>query len=93
VKNIITDLAKEFKASGSLSRVVPFEAVQWRDNKPVWNQEICFKCGICYLSCPDAAIVLVDDGYYDVDGDRCKGCGVCEQACINNAIDMSPEKK
>ena len=93
MKKIITKLAKEFNVATNIVGQSCFDANLWRDKKPVWNKDRCFKCGICYLSCPDAAVVLVDDGFYDVDADRCKGCGVCEQACINEAIVMTPEEK
>jgi len=65
----------------------------WRDKKPVWDRKRCFKCGSCYLSCPDAAIMKVDDGYYDMQQDICKGCGICARECLNDALAMTPEGK
>ena len=65
----------------------------WREKKPVWTRTSCFKCAVCYLSCPDAAIMQVDDGYYDMHQDVCKGCGICARECPNDAITMTPEVK
>ena len=94
MKKTISNIARDLNIGGSNSVTgMPFNALQWRDKKPEWNKDRCFKCGICYLSCPDSAIFLAPDGFYDVDADRCKGCGVCETACINEAIVMNPEVK
>ena len=69
-----------------------YDARQWRDHRPVWEREVCLKCGICHLSCPDAAVIEVDEGFYDSDPERCKGCGICARECINEAITMVAEK-
>lgn len=68
-----------------------YTASVWRGQRPFWEVERCFKCGICFLSCPDAAIMLQDDGTYGLDPDRCKGCGICAGECPNEAITMKPE--
>jgi 2-oxoacid:acceptor oxidoreductase delta subunit (pyruvate/2-ketoisovalerate family) len=64
----------------------------WREKKPVWDRPRCFKCGICWISCPDAAVRVVDEGFYDSDPERCKGCGICAGVCWNEAITMVPEQ-
>jgi 2-oxoacid:acceptor oxidoreductase delta subunit (pyruvate/2-ketoisovalerate family) len=64
----------------------------WREKKPVWDRQRCFKCGMCWLACPDAAIRPVDQGFYDSEPERCKGCGICAAVCWNDAITMAPEK-
>jgi 2-oxoacid:acceptor oxidoreductase delta subunit (pyruvate/2-ketoisovalerate family) len=64
----------------------------WREKKPVWDRQGCFKCGMCWLACPDAAVLADDEGFYDSDPERCKGCGICATVCWNDAITMAPEK-
>ena len=68
-----------------------FNAREWRDQRPVWDRELCFKCGICYINCPDAAVIEVDEGFYDSDPQKCKGCGICVRECPNDAIAMTAE--
>lgn len=70
-----------------------YTGADWREKKPVRDRNRCFKCGMCYLSCPDAAILQVEDGYYDIHLDICKGCGICARECLNDAIIMTPEGK
>lgn len=63
----------------------------WRNNKPVWDNEKCVKCGICYLFCPDSAVRMDDDGYYQLELDYCKGCGLCSRQCPTGCISMEEE--
>ncbi|MCX8043394.1 MAG: 4Fe-4S binding protein [Desulfobacterota bacterium] len=67
-----------------------YTALLWREQHPVWHTERCFQCGTCFLCCPDAAITLRNDGYYDMIPERCKGCGICAGECPNEAIAMQP---
>jgi len=53
---------------------------------------VCNGCGICYIYCPDAAIVR-DGETYRVLYDYCKGCGICAEECPRNVIDMEEESK
>jgi len=62
----------------------------WRFERPVWDTEKCIRCGVCYLSCPDGAIFLNEDGYYEADLVYCKGCGVCIQQCWTGCITLEP---
>ncbi|MBW2652992.1 MAG: 4Fe-4S binding protein, partial [Deltaproteobacteria bacterium] len=57
-----------------------------------WDKEMCVRCGLCYIFCPDAAIKRGDDGYYEADLDYCKGCGICHRECWFGAISMTEEK-
>ena len=46
---------------------------------------------LCWLYCPDAA-VLVDGEVFDgFDYDLCKGCELCAEMCPAGAIEMVPE--
>jgi len=56
----------------------------------------CFSCGNCtfcdncFYYCPDMAISRVGNGY-SVDGDFCKGCGLCVSECPTGSIIMRQE--
>jgi 2-oxoacid:acceptor oxidoreductase delta subunit (pyruvate/2-ketoisovalerate family) len=65
----------------------------WRDTEPVWDYDRCCTCGICWISCPDAAIFRTGEGYFDRDPERCKGCGVCARECVNDAITMTAVRR
>ncbi len=57
----------------------------WRVFKPVIIPEKCKDCGICWLYCPDAAIVRGEKHPF-VDYNVCKGCLICMQECPFKAI-------
>ncbi|MBN1380855.1 MAG: 4Fe-4S binding protein [Deltaproteobacteria bacterium] len=63
----------------------------WRSQRPVWNNNKCIKCGICYIFCPEGCIHEGTDGYFYADLDYCKGCGICAQECWPAAISMVEE--
>jgi pyruvate ferredoxin oxidoreductase delta subunit len=65
----------------------------WRSQRPIMDKERCNKCGLCWLYCPDAAIKLLEDGYYEIDPFYCKGCGICAKACAKEAITMIEEEE
>ena len=65
----------------------------WRSDRPILDKEKCNKCGLCWLYCPDAAIKLLDDGYYKPDLYYCKGCGICAKVCPRKAIEMIEEEE
>ncbi len=60
----------------------------WRFERPVWDTQKCVQCGICYLSCPDGAILQNKDGFYEADLTYCKGCGLCIQQCVTGCISL-----
>ena len=66
----------------------------WRTFKPVWDQEKCKQCMICWQFCPDSSIPLDDKGKrVETDFDFCKGCGICAKECPFKAIEMVREDK
>jgi NADPH-dependent glutamate synthase beta subunit-like oxidoreductase/Pyruvate/2-oxoacid:ferredoxin oxidoreductase delta subunit len=56
----------------------------------------CFSCGQCtlcdncLLACPDMAVTRANGGYA-IDGDYCKGCGLCVAECPSGALAMAEE--
>jgi NADPH-dependent glutamate synthase beta subunit-like oxidoreductase len=60
------------------------------------ESERCFSCGQCifcdncYTYCPDLAVSRVADGYA-VNGDYCKGCGICVRECPTGSMEMVEE--
>ena len=66
-----------------------FKTGDWRSQKPIWIEEKCKQCGLCFPVCPDDAIpVTKDQKRTDFNYDVCKGCMVCLKACPFNAIEM-----
>jgi pyruvate ferredoxin oxidoreductase delta subunit len=69
-----------------------YKTGDWRDQRPVIDQELCKNCGICRAVCPDDA-VSVQDEHYKINYDYCKGCGICAHECTADAIEMVQEEK
>jgi pyruvate ferredoxin oxidoreductase delta subunit len=69
-----------------------YKTGDWRDQRPVIDQETCKQCGICKEVCPDDAVRVINDQYV-IDYDFCKGCGICAYECTADAIEMVPEDK
>ena len=63
----------------------------WRTFKPVWNYDICTKCMICFVRCPEGCIAVNDDGFPRTDYDNCKGCMICAEECPFKAIERVRE--
>ncbi len=51
----------------------------------------CIACDNCFQYCPDLAIRRLPGGGYEVDGDYCKGCGVCVRECPTGSMEMVEE--
>jgi len=66
------------------------------DGEVIAESQRCFSCGNCtfcdncYYYCPDMAIKR-ENGGYSVNGDYCKGCGLCVRECPTGAIVMRQE--
>lgn len=65
----------------------------WRTFIPVWTEEKCIHCFICWVNCPDTSILVAEDKMTGIDFDHCKGCGICANVCPKDAIEMIKEKK
>jgi pyruvate ferredoxin oxidoreductase gamma subunit len=63
----------------------------WRQFRPVLEREKCNRCWLCFVSCPEAAIVLDDEEYPRVDLDVCKGCLLCAHECPTHAFRVERE--
>jgi len=63
----------------------------WRTFRPEVNLDKCVHCMMCWLVCPDNAVVVKDGKMTGFFYDHCKGCGVCANECPVNAIEMVPE--
>ncbi|MCS7263311.1 MAG: 2-oxoacid:acceptor oxidoreductase family protein [Armatimonadetes bacterium] len=53
----------------------------WRLERPVFDPQKCVQCLMCWLVCPDSAIVLESGKVVGIDYDHCKGCGLCSLQC------------
>lgn len=60
----------------------------WRAMRPVWNEENCKNCLLCWVVCPDSSIVVENGEMIGIDYDHCKGCGVCVHQCHFDALEM-----
>jgi 2-oxoacid:acceptor oxidoreductase delta subunit (pyruvate/2-ketoisovalerate family) len=61
----------------------------WRTGlKPAVDLDTCVDCLLCWLYCPDSAIVLDGVAFAGVDLDYCKGCELCAAVCPTGAIEM-----
>lgn len=69
----------------------------WRSDRPVRVEEKCTQCLLCWIFCPDTAVIVEDEKVVGFDLDHCKGCGICADQCPTNpkfdskAITMVPE--
>lgn len=69
-----------------------YKTGDWKVFKPVIDRKKCTKCGLCWVYCPDASIIISEDGSYEVNLDFCKGCGICANECPVKAISMVREE-
>ncbi len=65
---------------------------EWRSQKPIWKEDVCKHCFLCFPVCPDSSIMVKDGKMTGIDMDHCKGCGVCANQCPFKAIEMIDEE-
>ena len=58
----------------------------WRLERPIIDPNICTRCRLCLVLCPDGTMALDDDGYPVIDYDHCKGCMICRELCPVDGI-------
>lgn len=67
-----------------------FKTGDWRIIAPKWNKEVCRQCTLCWVVCPENAIIIDKEKQEltHIDYDYCKGCGICAKTCPFKAISM-----
>ena len=65
-----------------------FNTGDWRSKAPVWYQENCKQCLLCFPVCPDSSIPVANSKRGEFDMFHCKGCGICARVCPFGAIAM-----
>jgi pyruvate ferredoxin oxidoreductase delta subunit len=71
---------------------VKYKTGDWRAFKPVVDRTKCVNCLLCWIYCPDSAIIRREK-WVEVNYEHCKGCGICAHECPTKAIEMVEEQK
>jgi len=80
------------KGPGGQSRSKTYRRGTTKSMRPVVRFDLCTKCTLCWLECPDECFDPTPDGLYDVDYEYCTGCGKCAQVCpVEGCIVMVDE--
>ncbi len=53
--------------------------------RPYVDSEVCNKCGLCIMYCPEGIIFKSDKGI-EIDYQFCKGCLICVNECKRKAM-------
>jgi 2-oxoacid:acceptor oxidoreductase delta subunit (pyruvate/2-ketoisovalerate family) len=70
----------------------PVKTGSWRTGvRPSVDLSLCVDCLLCWLYCPDSAVVLDGTAFGGFDLDVCKGCEICAEMCPTHAIEMVPD--
>ena len=82
-------------ATGGVVRPDPAERPRtggWRTGlRPEVELAKCVDCLLCWVYCPDSAIVTEGGAFAGFDLDHCKGCEICAAVCPTGAIEMVSE--
>ena len=65
---------------------------EWRSQRPERDPEKCTNCGLCWMFCPDNAVLPEGDSF-QICYTYCKGCGICARECPMGAITIVKETK
>ena len=66
-----------------------FKTGDWKSLTPIFIEDKCKQCGLCFPVCPDDSIpVNKDQKRENFNYDYCKGCGICAKVCPFDAIIM-----
>jgi 2-oxoacid:acceptor oxidoreductase delta subunit (pyruvate/2-ketoisovalerate family) len=61
----------------------------WRTGlRPSVDLSSCVNCLLCWLYCPDSAVLLEGTDFAGFDLDYCKGCELCAAVCPTGAVEM-----
>lgn len=69
---------------------------EWKIEVPVVDRGKCIGCSACARNCPEATIIMKEEGGKRrpiVQYKYCKGCGVCAHVCPVEAISMNLRSK
>jgi NADH-quinone oxidoreductase subunit I len=68
---------------------------------PDTNETLCIACDLCALACPEKLIVVNSERdpktrkkvltSWTIDVSRCMFCGLCEEACSTDALELSQD--
>lgn len=72
-----------------------YETGGWRKLRPILDPKKCINCLICWVMCPDSAVIVEDGKMKGFDLRHCKGCGICASECPDKvkAITMHAEEE
>jgi 2-oxoacid:acceptor oxidoreductase delta subunit (pyruvate/2-ketoisovalerate family) len=82
---------EELETGGAVaaSEAVQPETAGWRTGlKPLADLDACINCLLCWLYCPDSAVLLDGTTFVGFDERYCKGCEICAEICPVNAVAM-----
>lgn len=71
---------------------VHYETGSWRSLRPVVDMVKCTHCMICWIFCPDSAVLVEDGRFLGFALNSCKGCGICAVECPPKCIEMVGEE-
>jgi len=97
VKDSTLDLTwKDLETGGIMRRggsSLDVNTGDWRVMIPIWHEDKCKHCFLCFPVCADSAVPIKDEKRLDFDFKHCKGCGVCFKVCPFGAITFEKEAK
>ncbi|MCD6434803.1 MAG: DUF362 domain-containing protein [Clostridiales bacterium] len=70
---------------GKLPSFISKPIINLLSAKPIFDYDICVKCGECERACPANAIVIDQEGP-KVDYDKCIRCFCCQELCPYKAV-------
>jgi pyruvate ferredoxin oxidoreductase delta subunit len=87
---------KEITAAGLIAdpgNSVGYETGAWRAFRPIIDFGKCTHCMLCWIYCPDGAVMVENSKVVGIDLKHCKGCGICATECPRKVIIMVEEAK